>query len=618
MSIQHRFAAGMLLSLLLNGHPVSAQVPACDGNRYGSSSQAALIEQRMQGSTADLVQAAIRDAQATRGLELGCAETTYIYGGGNPGAPDTADILAAWSIHAASATQAIDTYDRCPALGRAAGAYALGGWTARGGGLGFDEAPLLAIAHNLRATQFLAERTPGALASWPGLFAYAEVLGDSTNACYVPGVVGQSVASVCGLAPRLCVDYASGRFSGMRFGIGDYAAELGIRDGGAAFDQGWAGVMMVEAAIGASNATDREAFRRAALAAGEWALAEPPVRNHNYTAKLVWLLATFYDWTGDPRYRDGLIDKLERNLLPGVLMDQDGDGLVDGVPLRFADLTAPAARTPGRMWDAHNALPWYQAMNTWAIIEAYVALRDRGDTALSTRLRPYALAMLDNLAAELAPAGGLSPTGPGITQVAYAFAVGLWKVADHENLQRPAWEQVLWSIWNAGLATAPGDNKTATAAIIALRASDRRYRSYATRVIAAASALPTDARVSGAWFDPARSGEGLLVLAIADDRLLVTWFTYDPVDAERQVWITADGNFDGRRFEGAAQFTRGTRFGDAFDPDAVARIDWGRLQLDFASCASATLGWQSTRPGFGSGNRVLQRLVGIAGLPCTP
>ena len=603
---------------LSGGTPALAEVPVCTSNRYGTGAQAVAIEAQMQAGSIENVRTALRAAQTTRGTELGCAESSYVYGNGNPNAPSASSVTRAWAEHSASASQVTAVYNACPALGRAAGAYALGGWVARAGGLHFDASSLGILADNLRATQYLTERSPGDLASWPGLFGYATVLGDSGHACFVPGVVGEAANSACAIAPRLCAVYRSARFSEQRFVVGDYAAELSIRDGGAAFDQGWAGVMMVEAALGASSAADREAYRRSALAAGEWALAEPPVRNHNYTAKLVWLLAVLYDWTGDLRYRDGMLDKLERNLLPGVLMDLNSDGIVDGLPaLRFTDLRAPAARTPGRMWDAHNALPWYQAMNAWAMVEAYAALDSRGDSAAADRIRPYALAMLDNLAAELAPVGGLPRSGSGTTQVAYAFAVGLWKLADRKQVSRPAWEAVLWTIWNSGLSTSPGDNKTATAAIVALRESGIGYRSYAERVIQTTTAATAVARISGAWFDPQRSGEGLAILGFVANRLSVTWFTYDPVDANRQTWISAEGSFDGRVFEGAAQITRGTVFGPGFDASAVQRIPWGTVRLEFEGC-NARLRWQSSLAGYGQGERTLRQLVGIAGSPCMP
>jgi len=158
--------------------------PVCSQNRYGTSAQAAVIELEMQTGTLADVQRAVAAAQRTRGLELGCAEASYAYGGTSTAAPTSAQIESAWAVHAASATQALAIYDRCPAIGRGAGAYMLGGWLARSGGLAFSSEPLLAIAENLAATQYLATQTPGRQATWAGLFAYARSLGEPASTCW--------------------------------------------------------------------------------------------------------------------------------------------------------------------------------------------------------------------------------------------------------------------------------------------------------------------------------------------------------------------------------------------------------------------------------------------------
>ena len=609
----------MLVLTVAGGGAATAQTPVCNADRYGTGAQSTAIEQTARnGSTAEVV-AAIRAAQATRGLNLGCAESSYSYGGGSMAAPTNQEIRASWNIHAASTSQALQIYDRCPAIGRGAGAYALGLWTGSSAGLSVDSAPLRTLADNLLATQYTQERTPGRQPIWPGLYGYAESLATPGGTCYVAGVVGEGIAAACATVPALCINYENGRFAGQRFVIGDYDVAAGVADGGAAFDQGWTGAMMIEAALASTDPAQRERYRKSALAAGDWAIAEPSVRNHNYTAKNIWLLAQLYDWTGEARFRDALINRLERNLLPGVLMDANGDGVVDGVPgVNFADLRAPAARIPGRMWDGHNALPWYHAMNAWAAVEAFAAFRARGDSDWAMRMRPVVVAMLDNLAAELAPAGGLSTSGTGTTQVTYAYAVALWKFADIEGLARPDWERVLWSIWNAGLANSPGDSKTATAGIVAARSAGVGYRSLKQRQTKLDSGLPTDARVSGAWYDPATNGEGWFVLATASDRLLVTWYTYDPLDPTRQVWLIADGSFNGRRFEGPVLITRGALFGTLFNPANVARLAWGTLRIDFGDCANASLQYASTVSGFGSGTRNLRQLAATSGLACAP
>lgn len=597
---------GMVFCVLVMRDAVAqSEVPICTANRYGTQAQSALIERALQNGTLAEAQAALRAAQITRGRELGCSESGYSYSVADSSAPSLAAIRSAWASNANSAMTFADRFDACPSIGRAAGAYALGGWRARTGGLVFDEPALLRLSDNLLNTQYLAERTPGRQATWTGLFGYSERVSNVGDSCFVPGVVGEGVAAACATAPSLCATYESGRFRGQRFVVADYAVEQQIRDGGAGFDQGWAGVMMVEAALGATASDARERYRSAALAAGEWAIAEPPVRNHNYTAKLIWLLAVLYDWTGEARFRTALIDKLERGLLPGVLMDVDTDGQVDGIPgLRFAELSAPAARIPGRMWDAHNALPWYHAMNTWAMVEAYTAFRARGDQAWANRLRPYALAMLDNLAAEL---DGRALAGTGSTQPPFALATGLWKLADVEGLARPAWQRALWGFWSTSLANSPSESKIVSVATISLRAEGTRYRSY--RELGTPS-LAT--QLSGLWYDPARSGEGFSIVAASANRMVVTWYTYDPFDAGRQVWLIADGSFISNQFNGQALITSGTRFGMNFNPLEVSARSWGALQINFIDCSSAQLQWQSTLPGFGSGTRVLRPLTGVS------
>ena len=85
---------------------------------------------------------------------------------------------------------------------------------------------------------------------------------------------------------------------------------------------------------------------------------QPLVTNHNYTAKLIWMLAQLYNWTGREDFKSALTDRVERNLKPGVLMDVNNDSLVDGVTgIPFSSLNE-VARVPGRMWDGHNALPF--------------------------------------------------------------------------------------------------------------------------------------------------------------------------------------------------------------------------------------------------------------------
>lgn len=132
---------------------------------------------------------------------------------------------------------------------------------------------------------------------------------------------------------------------------------------------------------------------------------------------------------------------------------------------------------------------------------------------------------------------------------------------------------------------------------------------------AAGARAPAGLRArSGSWFVPSRSGEGWLVEDIGGGLSVLTWFTYGPDG--RQAWLTGAGAREGDRLVVDLVQTRGTRFGDAFDANAVERLAWGRVEIDFARCDAATLRYSATRPGFGAASRAIVRLVGTAGAEC--
>jgi hypothetical protein len=239
-------------------------------------------------------------------------------------------------------------------------------------------------------------------------------------------------------------------YAGESFLIGDQYDPLSFYDGGIAYDHGWIGVQMIEAGIQQDEMSRKDAARQSVLLAADWAKNQEVVKNHNYTAKLIWLLAQVYNWSNDSTYRNELDYKLEKNLLPSVLMDFNNDGFVDGTnpSISFQDLTI-TAQMPGRNWDGHNSLPWYNAMNAWAITEAYVAFRDRGDIQRATALKPYVISMLDNLTWEINNLGIIDDQ-LGVRDLTYALLIGIWKVAQYENEAHPEWESAAWAMWNSG------------------------------------------------------------------------------------------------------------------------------------------------------------------------
>ncbi len=124
--------------------------------------------------------------------------------------------------------------------------------------------------------------------------------------------------------------------------------------------------------------------------------------------------------------------------------------------------------------------------------------------------------------------------------------------------------------------------------------------------------------VSGAWYDTARSGEGIIVQFLADGRALAVWFTYPPSgEPGRQAWLLADGgriDGDTLRFDRVIR-PQGARFGAAFDPATVQLNAWGTMSLRFTSCVGAQLNYAGPAA-FGSGSRALSRLTTLDEIDC--
>ena len=124
--------------------------------------------------------------------------------------------------------------------------------------------------------------------------------------------------------------------------------------------------------------------------------------------------------------------------------------------IAFSSLYA-SAQTPGRNWDAHNAQPWYQSMIAWALTEAYVAFRDRGDIALAAQYKPYALLVTDNLATEILQRGVMETNQTGWVDTPHALLLACWKIARYENENHSNWFDAIWAIWNSGVFNTLGD-----------------------------------------------------------------------------------------------------------------------------------------------------------------
>ena len=121
--------------------------------------------------------------------------------------------------------------------------------------------------------------------------------------------------------------------------------------------------------------------------------------------------------------------------------------------------------------------------------------------------------------------------------------------------------------------------------------------------------------VSGQWFDPARSGQGWFLQETGPGQIFAAWYAHD--QQGQQLWLVGSGEL----VNGEARFEqmlkpRGTFFGEAFDPAAVALENWGELTLRFSDCNNAIAEYSALDPAIGSGLLYPERLTRLDALDC--
>jgi hypothetical protein len=485
------------------------------------------------GSATD-VNNAINAAKATRGTSCGCYGACVSYTTvSNTTSPSISSIISVWNSNHASHFSSFS--NTCAPIGRVWAAQALGGYYAilAKAAQSTITVPTLAQLASVADAYVAAQYGPNS-ASPPYVYqmgAYPLQVVPTTDACYPLGqnytpathdscgnaATGSSdpIGDFCSSFSSFCPTYTAGTYSGTRFRVGDIVAASNYYAGDLGYDHGWAGVMMLESAIQQSSSSYANSLQLAA----QFAASEPPVLDHNYTAKMIWLLAEAYAWTGNGLYKAALLDKLSRGLLPGVLTDFQTSGYVDGLSspsLAFSDLTT-VAQPVGRMWDGHNSLPVYMAMNAWALAEAYVALHETGDTTDAATVYNYLIPMMDNIASEInnqgIPHNWYTGAPYGITQIPYALLIGLWKVAAIDGLTHSNWQDALSRLWNDQLSTAGFGDQTVNVALYMLYKSGVSYSALSGRGGAAPTFYPP---ASYSILAGTQSG-GSLVSLLTDD-----------------------------------------------------------------------------------------------------
>ena len=138
-------------------------------------------------------------------------------------------------------------------------------------------------------------------------------------------------------------------------------------DGGLQFDNGLAGVALVEL----FEATKEDKYKQAAIRAADWAITRPVVTNWNYNSFSVFLLAEVYRITGDKRYLESAKKKTRLGLLPGQLTE---------------------GPRKGRWADPHNARPVYHYIMVRGLA-ALAAVMPRDDADLPAVVESLRLAL---------------------------------------------------------------------------------------------------------------------------------------------------------------------------------------------------------------------------------
>lgn len=129
------------------------------------------------------------------------------------------------------------------------------------------------------------------------------------------------------------------------------------------------------------------------------------------------------------------------------------------------------------------------------------------------------------------------------------------------------------------------------------------------------AAPAVDGHWTGQWYDPSRSGEGVLLEVLPGQRALATFFTYPPAGVPgKQAWLSALG----RVVDSGVVLDRVVRPRMVRDADGSERFEqtaWGSLWLEFADCSTGRLRWEGP-PGWGEGESPLTRLTALEGLGC--
>jgi hypothetical protein len=141
---------------------------------------------------------------------------------------------------------------------------------------------------------------------------------------------------------------------------------------------------------------------------------------------------------------------------------------------------------------------------------------------------------------------------------------------------------------------------------------------------AASQPLPINGYMTGSWYDPTHSGEGILTQVYDADGhsriFAATWYTFDA--AGNPFWLVAQGTFAIGATSipnMAVSYRTGGGFAGNFTPPLTAP-SWGTMTVSFPSCQKMTFTYNGSASAVngpqGSGTKTFTRLGSINSLAC--
>ncbi len=151
------------------------------------------------------------------------------------------------------------------------------------------------------------------------------------------------------------------------------------------------------------------------------------------------------------------------------------------------------------------------------------------------------------------------------------------------------------------------------------------YNPTATTYPAASQPLPINGYLSGSWYDPTHSGEGILTQVYDVDGktriFAATWYTFD--SAGIPFWLVAQGTFNVGATSipnMAVTYRTGGGFAGNFTPPAPLQT-WGTMSVSFPSCQKMTFTYSGSAGAVnggpaGTGSKTFSRIGSINSLGC--